>query len=201
MLLNVLGDIDQYRSGAVELRQGKCLTHHRRDITNCVDQKILLGDGFGDGNYIRFLEGVFAHQVSRDVTGYGNDWNGITEGIAYARDQISGTRPRRGQTHTDFSCCPCISFGGMGCTLFMFGAYATNIIIPENIKNLQVSPARIPEQDFNAFVLQGLGEELSPPPCNGTIFLADVIQGSTRYGRYIAVGNIIRNCLFPFFIL
>src|SRR5262245_37090043 len=169
VLLDIFGDVDQYWTRPIPGRQGEGLLHHRRDISYTVNEKTLLGDGGRDRNDIHLLKGILAQEVRRNVAGNGDDRYRIAVGIGNAGHEVGRSGARGRQTDAHLSGGSGKSLSRMGGALFVLYADAADIVLLEHVENLQIGPAGIAEQHFDAFEFEALSENLRPAQGVGAV--------------------------------
>ena len=113
------GDIHQHRAGTAFPGQLESLPQGGDKLFYVLHLVVVLGDGHGDIQDIRFLEGITAQQAGIHLPSDGHHGDGIHEGRSQPRHQIGGTGTGSGNAHPHLARSPGIAISGMGCVLLM----------------------------------------------------------------------------------
>ena len=83
-----------------------------RQLSRIHDQIRVLHDRQGHPVEVGFLEGRLADELGIDLTGDGDQWDGIHVGIGDGRHEIGGAGAAGGHADTDFTFHPGVALGG-----------------------------------------------------------------------------------------
>ena len=97
-----------------------------RQVFDVFDQETMLGDRNGKTDGVHFLEGIGAQQFKGDVTGDGNDRDGVGVGGSQTCDEVGGAWAGGGNADTHFTTGAGIAVGGMAGPLFVGGQDMVN---------------------------------------------------------------------------
>src|ERR1017187_3332114 len=113
-LEDILGDVYEDGAGASGGGDVEGLVDDLREIVEFLDQIVVLGAGTSDAEGIGFLEGVAADQFAGDLSGNGDDGDGIHQGIDEAGGEVGGAGAGSGAADTDLAGGAGVAFGGEG---------------------------------------------------------------------------------------
>ena len=114
----------------------------------------MLGNGPGDADHIRFLEGIVADQGRRHLPGDDDHRDGIHVGGGDAGDGVGGARAAGGNSHPDLAAGPGVAVGSMDRGLLMTGQDVLDRRIHQVIVDVDDRPAGITKDGVHPFQAQ-----------------------------------------------
>jgi hypothetical protein len=118
---DVLGNVNDHRTGSAGAGNDKRLFDGRGQFAAFGHQVVVLGDGAGDADGVRFLKGVVADHVERHLSGNADDGRRIEIGRGQAGGGVGRAGAARHQTDADLAGGARITVGGMHGGLLVAG--------------------------------------------------------------------------------
>src|SRR5690606_16537360 len=100
---DVLGDVDEYRTGTTGGRNVERLADRHREVTHVLDQEVVLDAWPRDADSVALLERVFADGVRGHLTGDHDHRDRIHVGGGDPGDGVRHARTTRYQAHADLA--------------------------------------------------------------------------------------------------
>ena len=191
MLLDILGNIDQHRTGTVTGRVDECQPHRGRDPGDPVDQVGAFCDRLHYRNDVDLLKGVFAQQLGWHITGYRDNGGRITVGVSNTGHQVGGAGTGSCQADTDFAAGPGVTLSGVGCALLMLHTHATDTEVTQHIEYFKVGPTGIAKHHVHTFKLQAFGQNLGAPQRTFPLLRLNVAEIPTRNCGNILICDVV----------
>ena len=161
--LDVLGDVDNHRTGAARGRDLEGFVQDAAQIADILHQPVVLGAGAGDADRIAFLESVRADQVRGHLARQNDQRNGIHQGVGEAGHGVGRARTRRDQHHARLAGGPRITFGGMHRALFVAHQNVGDALdLEQRVIDRQHRAAGIPKDVGDALILERTDDHLRP---------------------------------------
>src|SRR5579859_2073437 len=164
-LLGVLGDIDEYGTGASGIGDYKSFADGARDVLGARDDHVVLGDRHGDAGDIDFLKGVGTKELAADLAGDADDGRGIQHGGGDAGDHVGGAGSGSGHGNAHAAAGASIAIGHVGRALF---------VAHENVMQLGFAERVIDREDGAAGVAKKVAHA----------------QFSERFAKYFCTGEL-----------
>src|SRR5215469_7301922 len=117
--LHVLGDVDQHRAGAPAARYAEGLMHDVCYVFDSLHEKVVFRDRLRHAQYVGFLEGIAANEVTRYLPGDRHNGRRVHVGRGEAGDEVGGARATGGDAYTDLARSAGIAIGGVSGRLLM----------------------------------------------------------------------------------
>ena len=134
-----------------------------RQVLDRADKVIVLGAMAGDADRVAFLERVRADEMGGHLPRDADERDGIHQRIGEAGDRIGRAGAGGDEQDADLARRAGIALGGMGRALFMAHEHVVDeILLEDGVVDRQHGTARIPEDCFNALILQGLDDHFGP---------------------------------------
>ena len=160
-LLHVLRDVHQHRPRAPGARQVERLLHNARNILHVHHQVVVLGDLARDLDDRRLLEPVRPDELPRDLARDGHQGNAVQERIGQSRNEVRGTRPRRGDANAHLAGDLGVALGRKDLSLLVTAENITDRIAPgKRLMNLKRRTTRVREERVDALPLQALHQHV-----------------------------------------
>ena len=157
---DVLGKIDQHRTGPATLRKVKSLVHRGGNLTHIPDDVAVFHHGQGDPENIDLLEGVGPLQRVGHLAGDDHHRNGIQVRIGDARHQVSGSGPAGGHAHARLAGYPAVRVGRECRALLVPAQVVLEAGINQRVVQRHDGAARIAENMFNTIAQQRFDHQL-----------------------------------------
>src|SRR5690606_32086558 len=147
-LQDVLGDVDEHRTGAPGRGDVERLGEDARDVVTIADQEVVLGDRHGDAGDVGFLEGVGADQAAAHLPGDGDDRDGVHVRVGQRGDQVGGSRTGGGHADPHPAGGVGVAAGGVPGALLMAHQHVPQLLrVEQRVVDRQHSAAGDPEDD------------------------------------------------------
>jgi len=150
-LEGVLGDIDQHWPGPSSGSNVKRLVNRAWQLSQGLDQEVMLGPGPRDPKGIGFLKRIAADQFAGDLAGDGDNRNRIHHGVDQTRHQIGGAGTRSGAAHTHLASRPRVALGREGGVLLVPDQDVLNGRVIDGVIKRQCHAAWVPKDNFYLF--------------------------------------------------
>ncbi len=119
-------------------------------------------DWTGDTHHIGFLKRVSADQVTLDLTGNDDHWNGVHVRSRDTRDRVRRTRATSDKDDTGLTGCPRVPICHVcRCLLVAHQDMLDLILLEQRIIDVQDRSTRVTKDVFNAFILKGTDQHVS----------------------------------------
>ena len=185
LLLDIFWDIDQDRSGSSRISDMKRLVDGLRNIFDVCDQIAVLDQRERGANDIRFLKRVASHHRGRNLSGNGDQRNGIELGIHDTGEQVDG--PRSGGCHADpgLPRDAGIARRRKRAALFVPGQNHTDFFaLGECLMDFHRGPAGIAEKHLTALIFKSSDDDVP------------ALHGLLGFFGLVDTDNFFRGCLF-----
>ena len=153
---NVLGNVDEHRAFPPGIGQVKGFPDSVRQLSNVLDNVIVLGDGNGDPSDVHFLEGVQAQGRTAHIAGNGYHRHRVHIGGGQAGNQVGGPGAGGGDHHAGAAGAPGVAVGGMAGALFVGGEDVADFVAVfiQRIVDVQHRTAGITEHRVHTLLQQ-----------------------------------------------
>ncbi len=158
--LNVLGNIDDDRTGPAAARDVKRLVQDPGEIVHVADEIVMLGAGARDADRVAFLERVAADHMRGNLAGEADERDGIHQRVGQPGHGIGRAGARRNQQHADLARRARIAFGRVRGALLMAYEHVTDAVLLEQfVIDRQHRAAGIAEDIFDTLIGKGLQDD------------------------------------------
>ena len=144
-ILNINGNIDQYRTFSSGICNIKCLFEYPGNIIYVLYQITVFYKRFHRTGDIRLLEHITAQQFTVYLSGDTDQGNAVRKCRGNTRDDIRSTRSGSHRTHTGSAGHTCHTAGGMGSILFRPDQHCPDLRIQNTVEKRTYSNTGIPE--------------------------------------------------------
>jgi hypothetical protein len=127
------------------------------ELVDLLDEVVVLGAGTGDAESVGFLEGVAADEFAGDLSGNGDDGDGIHHGVHQAGGQVGGAGARGGAADADFAGGARVAFGGEGGIFLVTDEDVTDLVIVQDVVEGEGDTAGVAEHAIDALPGQAFG--------------------------------------------
>ena len=159
--LDVLGDIDEHRSGPAVGGNVEGLVDDAREIVHVADQPVVLGRRPRDADRVAFLEGVVADEMGGHLTGQTDDRDRVHQRVGERRHHVGRARAGGDQRDADAAGRAGIAFGGMaGALLMAHQDVLDGVLLHQLVIDREHRAAGIAENMLDALVDQRLDDDL-----------------------------------------
>ena len=159
--LDVLGDVDDDRTGPAMGGDVKGLVQDARQIVDVADQPVVLGAGARDPDGIALLEGVVADEMGGHLTGDPDHRDRVHQRVGQRSDQVGGARPGGHQRDPGLAGRAGVAFGGMaGALLVTDEDVLDRVLLDDLVVDREDRAPRIPEDVLDTLIDQGLDDHL-----------------------------------------
>ena len=158
------------------------LGHCARNVVGVSDQIVVLSDGHRDATDISFLECISSDGGTGNLTGDRNHRNGVHVRVSNRRDQVSGTRTRRGHTDAHAAGSERVALSGVAAGLLVAHEDVANLArVHQRVVGRQNRSAGDSEDGVDTGSLQRTDQAL----CSGDLVGHGVVLGrdKTRVGN------------------
>ena len=157
----VLGQVDDDRARPAAACHVKCFMHNPGQILHPLNQVVVLGARPRDPGRVRFLEGVIADQMCRNLTGQANNRNTVHQSIGQPGNGVCCAGTRRNKNDTDLSGGPGVTFRHVHSTAFLANENVPKLILLKyRIVNRKHGTAGITEYGVDTLIRQRLNNYL-----------------------------------------
>ena len=125
-----------------------------REIFDVLDQVVVLGAGARDAEGVGFLEGVAADQLAGDLSGDGDDGDGIHHGVHQAGGEVGGAGSGSGAADAHLAGGARVAFGGEGGVFLVPYQDVADLVIVKSVVEGQGDAAGISENAIDALAGQ-----------------------------------------------
>ncbi|SKX94348.1 Uncharacterised protein [Mycobacteroides abscessus subsp. abscessus] len=150
-LQDVLGDVDENRSGTATLGDVERLGHDPGDVDGIAHQEVVLGDRHRDAGDVGLLERVGTDQCPADLAGDRHDGHRVHLRVGQRRDEIGRTGTRRRHHDTGAAGDLCVAGGSVTSALLVTNENVAHLLrVQEGVVDRQNSAARNTENHLDA---------------------------------------------------
>ena len=161
LCLHVLGQIDQHGARSALLSDLKCLFDDWADVLRLHHQVRLLHHWSGHADRVALLEGLGAHEGTRDLSGDGDDGRRVHLRGGQASHQVCRARSGRCDADSDTSRQTRVGLGRVGRRLLVPHQYVPQLrVVPERVVEGQDCPAGVAENNRDAFPEEGFANRV-----------------------------------------
>ena len=188
LILNVLGNIDQDRSGAARRGDAEGTRNDRQQIVGRPDQEVVLGDRNTQTIGVDFLKSVGADHRLRYLAGDCHQRNRIEFGIGDGRQQVGGARPRRCHAYRWHAGGARHPLRHEAAALFVPSQHMVDLRLRERVINWQNRAAGNAGNGANALAFKQADDNLCSGECFGCLLgQGFLLQKNCRFRRRQAV--------------
>ena len=163
-LLEVLGEVDEHRSGPPRPRHVEGLVQGGSDVLDARHQVAVLGDRHRRADHVQLLERVGADRGDRDLAGDGHHRNRVRVGGGQAGDHVERAGTAGGEHHADGTAAAArVPVGGVRAALLVAHQHVVQLRVGRKVLvEGQVGPARVPEDRAHPLREEALEDDLGP---------------------------------------
>ena len=115
----ILGDVDNDRTGTTRRGNVERLFHHARNFRGMTNLEAVLHDRAADADHVSFLEGIFADEVRRHLTGDDDHGDVVHVGRSDWGHRVGGARTRGHEYAADLAGGTRVAISSMACSLLV----------------------------------------------------------------------------------
>ena len=181
---DVLGHVDQDRSGAAGGGDVEGLGHHPRDVGGIGDQPVVLGDPHGDAGDVALLEGVGADGRGGDLPGHHHQGDGVHVGVGQGRHDVGGPGAAGHDGHAGPAGDLGVPLGHVARSLLVANEDVPDGRVDDRVVHGQDGAAGEAEHDLHLLHLQALDQRLCSCEFHRGAPLSTMVGGVGDVGRW-----------------
>ncbi len=159
-LEDVLRDVYEDGAGASGCGDVEGFVEDSREFRDVLDHEVVLGGWTGDAEGVGFLEGVSTDELGGDLTGDGDDGDGIHHGVNEAGDEVHGSGARGGAAYTDLTRSARVALGGESGILFVPDEDVFDGVVIHGVVEGESDAAGITKDHFYAFAGEAFKQDV-----------------------------------------
>ena len=192
MLLHVLGNVHDHRTGPSRLRDVESLLHDARNVIDVCDQIAVFHDRQRQAENVRFLEPAFADHVLRHLAGDGDDGNRIEISVGEAGDEVGRAGAAGGHADAGPSGRPRVTFRRERAALFVPGQDGADFLRPrQRLMQFHARAARISEDGIDPCPLQRGDENFASLHCRANVGPFAGLRGFRFSRRFAHISSCV----------